>query len=149
MSLDLVDDLHAAEERIGLLEACLREVLGWLHNGRPAGAAAALADTYCRPSCADHDHDDCDDEEALDCGCPAHPSMEPATVPLSADPDAPLPPSMLEELAAAGPRVDEPAMRTCQVVTCDVTSPVGADNQALCPPHRREYDEWKRGTDGF
>lgn len=31
-----------------------------------------VGDGYCRPSCEDHDHDDPEDEEAEDCGCPAH-----------------------------------------------------------------------------
>lgn len=79
MSWDTVDDLHAAEDHIGVLEALLRDVVmsaveelegqplgvrGFLEIGKVRSAIRS-AGWYCRASCA---AGDCDD----DCGCQAH-----------------------------------------------------------------------------
>lgn len=80
MSGDTVDDLHAAEDLVGLLTGALDSLVLSL-TGPPAdynvyaealdGAIAALAEgqTYCRPSC-EHEDDEwlCGDC----CGCPGH-----------------------------------------------------------------------------
>lgn len=92
MSADIVDDLHAAEDRIGVLEHALRELLDSpllpglskvpvfpdeIEHERVVRAArlAVDFDDYCRPSCDEEkvyalddpefEHDDC-------CGCPCH-----------------------------------------------------------------------------
>lgn len=82
MSLDIVDDLHAAEDRIGLLEMALENVLALVpppiigcDMEEVRIANAVLADPFCRPSCEQekewaeddpgYEHDDC-------CGCPCH-----------------------------------------------------------------------------
>lgn len=60
MSIDTIDDLHAAEDFIGQLQT---ELAKW----RPV---VADIPEWCRPSCEDHDLDD--PEEIRDCGCPCH-----------------------------------------------------------------------------
>lgn len=89
MSLDTVDDLHAAEDRVGFLEheivKLADQVIALEHSAvlrtipdvqkaisSAMGLKRQVAEGYCRPSCEDHDHDDPNDEEAADCGCPAH-----------------------------------------------------------------------------
>ena len=85
MSIDMADDLHAAEDRIGVLEAALRSALDLLAVGPPAPTdpectskgmkrrqvivelLAIAAEGFCRPSC--EDPETCDDEC---CGCACH-----------------------------------------------------------------------------
>ena len=74
MSTDIVDDLHAAEDRIGLLEHTLSDLLECIRletlDGIALDAArAVLNDRYERPSC----DEDCDDEF---CGSPRHNDQE-------------------------------------------------------------------------
>lgn len=73
MSVDSVDDLHNAEDRIGLLESIIEQLLeypGGSDKVRVETAArAALADRYERPTC----EDPCIDEF---CGSPAHYDQE-------------------------------------------------------------------------
>lgn len=86
MSIDVIDDLHNAEDRIGLLESVLRELLdeplmprldrvpftaeeqSYEYAVRNARSAVDFEE-YCRPSCQGGDEcgDECGDE---DCGCP-------------------------------------------------------------------------------
>jgi hypothetical protein len=80
MSADLVDDLHNAEDTIGMLGAAIAELRRQLEEEhRPLVAAddlaavlghlADLATSYCRASCEGEPGDwSCDS----DCGCPAH-----------------------------------------------------------------------------
>lgn len=56
--IDTVDDLHCAEDRIGLLEHTLEGLMRALEEGSPAdyslstaNARSVLAAGYCRPSC--------------------------------------------------------------------------------------------------
>ena len=83
MSADTVDDLHAAEDRIGLLETSLRLIRSrveglpdhpWIpgvnfDDGEIMGALAVLDVPYVRPSC----DEDCDNEF---CGSPRHHDQE-------------------------------------------------------------------------
>lgn len=74
MAADMVDDLHAAEDRLGLLQVALdgflnisdigdynyfHEKYSYLGDGR-----------YCRPSCNFVDTGECEDEDPDCCGCP-------------------------------------------------------------------------------
>ncbi len=69
MSDDIVDDLHAAEDRIGALEIVLGNLLDSLpahwHDNVVDEARTVLDDRYERPSC----DEDCDREI---CGSPRH-----------------------------------------------------------------------------
>lgn len=84
MSVDTVDDLHAAEDEIGHLTAALGGLLR-LAGGTPKGitsaevaeiinearAAHACAVAYCRPSCGHYDTGRCEaGGEEAGCGCP-------------------------------------------------------------------------------
>lgn len=81
MSLDTVDDLHAAEDRIGVLEEHIRKIAqGWEIStvlllrapcGDAVNSAVAVIDgePYCRPSCHSWEAEGCDRDE---CGCPCH-----------------------------------------------------------------------------
>jgi hypothetical protein len=82
MSMDGADDLHALEDRIGLLESLLRRFLDEgprlpiTGPGQELRTAAenALTDEFCRPTCLEgkefNDSDtDCGDEF---CDCPCH-----------------------------------------------------------------------------
>lgn len=85
MSSDVVDDLHAAEDRIGLLEGLLDEIHAWATDHPWTGLADAsgypgyenlmakityaTTTKYERPSC----DEDCDDEF---CGSPRHYNQE-------------------------------------------------------------------------
>lgn len=71
MSVDMVDDLHAAEDRIGQLEAAVLAVEDALLTGDMSkvidllgDAVAVVRSGFCRPSC----DEGCDD----DCGCACH-----------------------------------------------------------------------------
>lgn len=84
MSIDMVDDLHSAEDTIGLLRQSLYTLWEFAENHPWTGLgdapkyvkdALALgmanAADYCRPSCERDEADGtylCDD----DCGCPGH-----------------------------------------------------------------------------
>jgi hypothetical protein len=84
MSADMVDDIHNAEDRIGLLEHVLRELLDSPllppldrvpfsdaekeHERVVRAARLAEIDEYCRPTCAFLWEDECQD--GPDCGCP-------------------------------------------------------------------------------
>jgi hypothetical protein len=93
MSTDTIDDLHAAEDHIGVLSALLARVMPIANtigehyrnrthdardlmrdveqlDGLASSINATLADPFCRPSCSDGS---CSD----DCGCQAHPEGEP------------------------------------------------------------------------
>lgn len=73
MSADMVDNLHYAEDRVGLLETRLKEAQEWVDSDHPLWfhIASALSDTYCRPSCAWLWEGECQDEDGEDnCGCP-------------------------------------------------------------------------------
>ncbi len=81
MSADIVDDLHAAEDRIGLLETLMERVYSWGRDHPWTGLAdaygypgyenlflqiqVATVNRYERPSC----DEDCVDEY---CGSPRH-----------------------------------------------------------------------------
>ncbi len=85
MSYDLVDDLHAAEDRIGVLETLLENVFSWGRDHPATGLAdacdypgyenlfleiqVATVNRYERPSC----DEDCDNEF---CGSPRHVDQE-------------------------------------------------------------------------
>lgn len=73
MSVDIVDDLHYAEDRIGQLEAAIRRHIGPADRHTPAlysELRALIDEDYCRPSCeAGKEYDD---EHDPDCGCPCH-----------------------------------------------------------------------------
>lgn len=73
MSSDIVDDLHEAEDRVGLLETTLARVLDSLpahwHDDVVDEARQVLADKYARPSCDEDCADDC-------CGSPRHVDQE-------------------------------------------------------------------------
>jgi hypothetical protein len=78
MSVDIVDDLHAAEDRIGLLEVTLQRLVDAVDTDEDVGseygdaldtARGVLAARYERPSC----DEDCDDEF---CGSPRHYDQE-------------------------------------------------------------------------
>lgn len=87
MSADTVDDLHAAEDTLGLVTKALGDLLGSLgalgneppaewHLPSPAAVSEALTafyagGNYCRPSC---ERDDNDEEWTCGdcCGCPGH-----------------------------------------------------------------------------
>jgi hypothetical protein len=85
MSTDIVDDLHAAEDRIGVLETLLETIHGFARDHPWTGLGDAhsypgyetlladismrTADRYERPSCGE----DCDDEF---CGSPRHYDQE-------------------------------------------------------------------------
>lgn len=78
MSVDMVDLLHDAEERVVALERLLSRVadgfaIGLIDDGLVADVREAIEPPYCRSSCEDDDaavHDD-------DCGCPCHWQREP------------------------------------------------------------------------
>lgn len=72
MSTDIVDDLHAAEEKIGYLQHVLQRVADGTNDDTWGDEIDAALAPYCRPSCEDHDHDDPTDLDAEDCGCPGH-----------------------------------------------------------------------------
>lgn len=85
MSLDIVDDLHHAEDTIGTAAAVLTRLLAVAPAPRMGSseyatvieeARRALADLdgYCRPGCDSirGDRDTCDDEDQEGCGCPCH-----------------------------------------------------------------------------
>lgn len=85
MSLDAVDDLHAAEDRIGLLEAAIDGLLNVrsLHAASAHAArhqALAVLGTYCRPSCTRRETGVCESQpdpavyDHMYCGCPCHQS---------------------------------------------------------------------------
>lgn len=77
--MSIVDDLEAAEDRIGMLQAAMRAIAGCdCGHAETAKAALELHGPYCRPSCEDHDHGDEADIDAYTCGCPAHPDPEEA-----------------------------------------------------------------------
>jgi hypothetical protein len=57
MSADLVDVLHAAEDRIGFLTSLLAQ-------------CGQEVDPWCRPGCGQEVDGNCDDP--ADCGCPCH-----------------------------------------------------------------------------
>lgn len=82
MPANIIEDLHYAEARIGLLEAALSELLDEplmprldkvpvtddeksYENAVRAARLAVGFEEYCRPSC--EGGDECGDE---DCGCP-------------------------------------------------------------------------------
>lgn len=80
MSVDVVDDLHAAEDMAGLLCSALEQLMA-AEGGEPnenaepvwvnARAAVEAWRSYCRPGCgADGVHEDCEDSDPECCGCP-------------------------------------------------------------------------------
>lgn len=85
MSIDMVDELHAAEDRIGVLETLLETIHGFARDHPWTGLGDAYnyegyetlladismrtTDRYERPSC----DEDCDDDT---CGAPRHNDQE-------------------------------------------------------------------------
>lgn len=85
MATDMVDDIHCAEDRIGLLEHVLRVLLDEplmpkldkvpfsddeksYENAVRAARLALDFEEYCRPSCAWRWEGECQDGDC--CGCP-------------------------------------------------------------------------------
>jgi len=82
VSMDIVDDLHAAEDLIGELRAALTTALtndrigqGPLRGPDRRTLVRLATEAYCRPTCGTNGepHDDTDEQET--CGCPCHPTQ--------------------------------------------------------------------------
>lgn len=75
MTPDTVDDLWAAEDRIGQLQAAITAIAG----GADVGQYLRLTERFCRPTCrwSDPENDtECDGDP--ECGCPCeHRTSEP------------------------------------------------------------------------
>lgn len=74
MSMDTVDDLHAAEDALGTMTMTMQALLRGDVDAR-ANAVEAVRDAilYCRPTCGKEGKPHTvDDGEDIDCGCPCH-----------------------------------------------------------------------------